>query len=433
MKKILIITYYFPPYNGGGMIRVHNFVKHLPKLGFLPLVLTVKDKYYENAYTPQLLDEYPKEVKIFRTNSLDLKGMGRIRQEICGISKKSFFDRIILSLVRNKITRKLSRDRALLWTPYAVSTGMRIFKENGFDLIFSTCPPFGNNIIAHLLHKLTKRPFVLDYRDSWVGNELCCPRSCFLQFMIEKRIEHTLIQIADKVLTTTPELMSSFKEKYSDISANKCECLLNGYDPEYFRENHEKKNLSHKIHFVYTGSLAKIRNPKFFLFALKKLLKEDIHLKDKVEVTFIGFTHYMHKELVNSLGLKENVSFIENLHPRETVRFLREKADVCVLFQRSVAGGKTAIPGKIYEYLASRKPILCMDDRGATSKFLARIGSNLNTDYEDIEKIKHLIKVIVNNYQKIKNSYIWDKGFLKDFDRERQTEKLAQIFNKILE
>ena len=231
MKKILIITYYSPPYNGGGMIRVHNFVKHLPRFGFLPLVLTVKDKYYENAYTPQLLDEYPKEVKIFRTNSFELKGRGMVKQKICGIKKEMFFDRILFLLLKNKITRILSRNRALLWTSYAVSTGMRIFKENGFDLIFSTCPPFGNNIIGYLLHKLTKRPFVLDYRDSWVGNELCCPKSYFLQFMIEKRIEHTLIQIAGKVLTATPELMLLFKEKYSDIPGNKCECLLNGYDP----------------------------------------------------------------------------------------------------------------------------------------------------------------------------------------------------------
>lgn len=430
MKNILIIAYCFPPYNGGGMIRIHNFVKYLPKFGFTPLVLTVKEKYHENASAPQLLDEYSKEVKIFRTESLDLKGTGEMRQKICGIKKKSLFDRILFSIIKNKFTRRFSRDRALLWIPYAVWEGRRIFKKEGFDLIFSTSPPFGNNIIAYLLHKIMGRPFVLDYRDDWVGNEVYCSKSHTGQFIIEKKIEHFLVEKAEKVLTVTLESLLLFKEKYPDIQASKYKYLPNGYDPDYFKVNLLTRKVSDKIHFVYAGSFTNVRSPRFFLYALKETLKENRCFKNKIKVTFMGFTLYTYKKLIDTLGLGDVISFIGSLSPRETAKFLQEKANVCLLFQSPTAG-ETAIPGKVYEYLAARKLILCMDSNGATTKFLEKIGFNLNIDYKDVEGIKHLIKIIVNNYEEVRSHCTWDEGLLKCFDREKHTGNLAHLFNEI--
>jgi len=126
------------------------------------------------------------------------------------------------------------------------------------------------------------------------------------------------------------------------------------------------------------------------------------------------------------------VSFQESVSPREVAEFLQKESYVCLLFQRKSEGGKTAILGKLYEYLASKNPILCMDDNGATTRFLTRIGSELNADYEDIRKIKQLIKTIVQNYQELKRSYVWDIEFLENFNREKQTEKLTQILGHIL-
>ena len=429
-KTVLVVTYYFPPSGGGGINRIHNFVKYLSRFGFCPLVLTVRDKYYENTYTPTgLLDEYPKEVRIYRTNSFETGGTGSFKRKIYGVKAKSAVDKIFFSVIHNEITRKLSRDRALLWLPYAVLRGVKIFRKKGFDIIFSTSPPFGNNIIAYLVHKITKKPFILDYRDEWVGNEFYCPKSNHLQFAIEKRLEHILLKEASKVVSVTQESISLFREKYPDIEDNKYEYLPNGYDPEYFKEDYKGRRDSDKIHFVYTGSLTERRNPEFFLTAVRELVEENNFLKDKIKIIFIGFTHYKYKELVDSLGLKENVSFMENQSPKGVARFLQEKTDVCLLFQRGTEGGKTAIPGKLYESMASKKPILCMDDNGATTKFLKKLGVNqdLICDYKDIEKIKNAVCRLMSDYNEIASKFLWKENMLSKFNRIRHTEILSEV------
>jgi len=438
MKKILIVSYYFPPYGGGASIRIHNFVKYLPKFGFLPIVLTLKEEYYEKTYfICELLSEYSKEVKIIRTDSFEPKG-GELKDKIYGLKKKALGDRLFLSLMKNTVNKVLIPDRTILWTPYALLKRGEIFRNDGVDLIFSTSPPFSSNIIAYLLHRLTGKPFILDYRDDWVGNKFYEKSGEHLCSSLEKRLEYMLIRSAAKVITSTCESIDLFKDKYPKIDNNKYQCISNGYDPEYFKKvysgNSFKKNSQDhpKINFAYTGSLTIKRNPCFFLRAVKELLKENPSLRGRIRVSFIGFAHHKHKELIETLGLDNIVSFQENVSPKEVGKFLREESDVCLLFQRESEGGRTAIPGKLYEYLASEKPILCMDDNGATTRFLTRIGSELNADYKDIRKIKQLIKTAVRNYQELKRSYVWDRELLRKFDREKQTEKLTQIFNEIL-
>jgi len=437
MKKVLIISSYFPSYGGGGIIRIHNFVKYLPKKGFLPIVLTLKEKYYEKIYfTPELLNEYSKEVKIIRTDSFEPKG-GEIKDKIYGLKKKTFVDRLFFSLMKNTVNKVLIPDRAILWTPYALLKGRKIIKNDRVDLIFSTSPPFSSNIIAFLLHKLSGKPFILDYRDDWVGNKFYGGANGRFRFSLEQRLEYMLIKNAAKVITSTKESIELFKSKYPKFDTNKYIHLPNGYDPEYFKESYSSNSFNEapqkqrRINFVYTGSLTIKRDPRFFLKAVNEILTEDPNLKDRIRIYFIGFTHYKHKELVDTLGLIDIVSFIENLPPRKLSEFLQKETDVCLIFQRETEGGKSAIPGKIYEYLASKKPILCMDNNGATTALLKKIGCNLNSHYEDIEKIKHLIKTIIKNYQELKRNYAWDNDFLDDFNREKQTEKLAKIFSEV--
>lgn len=437
MKKVLIITSNFPPYGGGAIIRIHNFVKYLIQFRFLPMVLTLKEVYYERTYLiPELLDEYPKEAEIIRTNSLEPKG-GGIIDKFSGLKKKTFGDRLFLPLIKNAANKVLIPDRSILWAPYALLKGRELLKNNEVELIFSTSPPFSSNIIAYLLHKLTRMPLVLDYRDDWIGNIHYSKEH--LYFRLEKRLEYMLIKSAAKVITSTMESIELFKNKYPQIGINKYQFIPNGYDPEYFKENFSrnsfKENIQRqqKINFVYTGSLNIRRDPLFFLQAVKEIIEENPKLKDKIQISFVGFTHYKHREFVGAFGLKDIISFQNNLPPREIAKFLQEETDVCLLFQRESGGGKTAIPGKLYEYLATRKPVLCMDDNGATTKFLKKIGSTLNAKYEDVEKIKHLIKMIMYDYAEIQKKCIWSNDLLDNFNREKHTEQLAKVFSEVLE
>ena len=437
MKKVLVISYYFPPYSGGSVMRIHNFVKYLPSFNFYPLVLTLDENYYEKLYyNPSLLNEYSKIVKIFRTKSLEFKS-GNIKDKVYGLKKKNILDRFFLSIIKKIVSNTLIPDYHILWLPYALLKGHRIIRRNSVDLIFSTSPPFSSNIIACLLSRLSGKPFVVEYRDDWIGNEFYNVGKT--KNALEKKIEMLIIKSAAKVITATYNSIELFRGKYPNIDSNKYFCIPNGFDPEYFDNFLVKGLLKYRIHddqkfvFTYVGSLTIKRDPRFFLYSIKEIIEEDPTIKQRLGFVFIGFCHYKHKELVKRLGLEKIVSFISQLSPSETAKFLQEKTDVCLLFQRRSEGGKTAIPGKLYEYLASRKPILCMDDNGATTKFLKSLGLDFNADYEDFKKIKTLIKEIINNYQEIANKYILDLKFIDNFNRKKQSGVLAKIFDKILE
>jgi len=436
MKNILFISYYFPPYSGGSIIRVHNFVKYLPQFNFRPVVLTVDENYYEKIYYDySLLNEYPKFIKIFRTKSLEPRG-GSIKDKVYGLKENNKFDKFIISVFKKIVSNLFIPDYHILWFPYALIRGYKIIKKNDISLIFSTSPPFSSNIIAYILSKLSGKPFVLDYRDDWVGNEFYSRGK--IRKILEKKIEMLIVKDASKVITATKESINLFRKKYPNIHNSKFFCIPNGFDPEYFssfliangKKNKIKKN--QKIVFVYTGSLTIKRDPYFFLYSIKEITKENPYIKNYLSIFFIGFCHYSHKELVKKLGLTEIVIFKDNLSPGETAKFLIENADVCLIFQREIEGGKTAIPGKLYEYLASRKPILCMDENGATSRLLNGIGSYLNANYYDTVKIKLLLKEIISNYKNISKEYEWSEEFINNFSRKNQTKILANIANKAL-
>lgn len=430
MKKILIITYKFPPYLGGGVIRVHNFVKYFPKFGMIPVVLTIKDKYHENKNGKDLLSEYDESVRIYKTWAFNTAGDSSFRQKIDGVKKKSFIFKCIEKVLKNPLTRKINRDKSILWIPIALYTALKIYKKEKFSFILVTGPPFGMFLATYLIYKLTKKSYFLDFRDEWVGNEYLCSKRNKFQYSFEKLLEHIVIKNSNKVLSTTEEKITCFREKYSDIPNDKYALLPNGYDGSLFSKLIRPKNSKKKMFtFIYTGTIAERRDPGFFFQAIKELFQEDKKYKKLIIIFFIGVIHNKHKDLAIQLGFGDNIVFEDMKSPQEIIKLLIKEADVLLLFQRKSEGGARAIPGKVYEYMAAQKPILCMDDGGATTNFLQSVGSTLCVDYEDVEKIKEKIKYIIGNYEEVNKKFRWDKELLNSFKREYLTGKLCDIIN----
>jgi len=217
------------------------------------------------------------------------------------------------------------------------------------------------------------------------------------------------------VLVTTEGARDYFIRKYPRVGVEKIVLLPNGFDPEIFypsANNNVRFQNHEKITFVYSGSLTKRRTPEFFFRALKQLIVEDASVVSRISVKLIGFIHNAHLELVNEIGLQSIVSKVDSMSPKDLSRYLRDEASVFLLFQRADEGGDTAIPGKLYEYLALKKPIICLDDAGgATTKLLTKFGSCLNVSYEDIPGIKSLVRNILDNYADIRCKCNWSDGF----------------------
>ncbi|MBD3232568.1 MAG: glycosyltransferase [candidate division Zixibacteria bacterium] len=435
MKKVLVLSPYFPPYGGGGIIRVHNFVKYLPENGYNPVVLALKPQYYENLYSIKDLErEYNDSVKVFRTPGLEPVAK-EIKEKACGVKEKSYRDKILLSILKKVANTFLIPDRMILWSPYAIKRGIEIIREENIELIFSTSPPFSTHLLARALSKLSGLRYLVDYRDDWVGNSYFGTSYNAVRRSMEKWMEHVILKGASGVVTVTEESSELFRRKYPDLDIGKIRLIPNGFDPDYFLSRSGDSDVSRnggRINFVHTGSLTSKRDPIYFLTALRDLLREEPDYANRIKISFLGFVHHKHQEMIKEIGLNGSYYQRHNLAPEEVASFLKNEADVCLVFQRRSEGGSTAIPGKVYEYLASRKPILCMDDNGATTKLLSNIGSNLNVAYDDVKSIKVQLKTIIEDYDRIAERFDWGTPLLKRYNRRAHAGQLAKFFNEVL-
>lgn len=431
MNTVLVISYFFPPFSGGGIVRIHNFVKYLPLFGIRPIVLTVNDAYYQSTYRDdRLAEEFDPCVEIVRTRSLEPAAVG-FRDKIYGVRERTSTDKLLMSVIKRTVNPLLIPDRNVPWLPYAIRAGVRIAREKCVDAVLSTGPPFTDHVAAYAIAKRAGLPLILDYRDDWIGSAYYDSGNR-LRRCIERKLEQRIVRRAAKVVCASPESVRSFLRKYPDMDEGKFVHISNGFDPALFGNAPPKRNAD-TISFVHTGSLTPDRTPEYFLRAAKQLLQERPELARVIRIQFIGYSPLQHEQLVDALGMRDFVEFVHNLPQQEVARILAEQAGVCLIFQRQSEGGDTAIPGKLYEYLACRKPILCMADGGATVRLLDQLGCRLITKYDDIAGIKETIQNIVLDYSQISAGFHWPEDTLKRFSRKGQTEELSVLIKEIVE
>lgn len=200
LKKVLMIAYAFPPFLPvGHSIRVIKFIKYLPALGWLPVILTIDD---QEEYEPTrkvgsetLLSEIHPQVKIYRTKIGEptLKYLEKEKQ----FGQRNRLAAPIMNFLgkaRSWCYRNLLLpDRQVSWLPFALKSGRKIIKSEGIDVIFATCPPYSATLIGACLKKMTGKPLILDFRDDWIGNPQysSMPR---ITRMLERRLESWVVK-----------------------------------------------------------------------------------------------------------------------------------------------------------------------------------------------------------------------------------------------
>ena len=286
MKKVLVVAYLYPPVGGSGVMRTLKFTKYLPQFGWKPYVLTVKNPFYD-LIDPSLLEEIPTEACICRTYWLDHRLFSVPLRKV-GINPSYIF---------------IPNDMNIGWLPFAIQQGNKLMNKNKIDLIYATFPPAVNILIGCLLKKITDKPLVLDFRDPWTQNPFIKYPSRFHK-KAEETMEKVCLQSAEYIITATESMMQNIIEKYPFVS-RKCITITNGFDPEDF-ENLKRWNYGTKFTITYTGSFYGLRTPKFFLIALRELVKDE-EIKDNIQIIFVGrYSEYCH-ELVSKIILEKIV------------------------------------------------------------------------------------------------------------------------------
>lgn len=436
MKKVLVIAYHFPPIGGSGMQRTVKFVKYLKSFGWQPVVLSVsKGKSYELVDT-SLMDEVPKDVAVYRTPWFNPKGILKVP------------------------------DRKIGWLPFAFFKGRSILRREGIDLIYTTSPTVTAHLIAYLLKKTARLPWVADFRDPWVGN----PARMHMKGIrrkIETFLERKVVVHADQVIANTDALKADFEKRYPEVHHGKFVTITNGYDPEDFKGFDSSTTLrvnpeqapsfrtgcvewvdeqapacrqagpaasNGRFVITHTGEFyAHIRNPDNFLKAVGELIREGRIKKEDVMINFVGSGDYSQTEqyrcTVQANGLQGIIQDVNHVPHQECIRFLFSSS-VLLLF--AFSNGALQVPAKTYEYLRVGRPILALAEEGAASQLLKKIDSAIVADPNSIEAIKEAIYQFYIEYKDGTVRRSADEGIKEKFNRKSLTQSLAQTFDVLV-
>jgi len=423
-RRVLVIAYYFPPMGLSGVQRTLKFVKYLPQYNWQPTVLTVQPRGYYATDESLLQDLEGRDVHIERTGAA---GPGKLLSKKAEIRLPAEWMRKLMSRVSDTI---FIPDNKIGWKRKAVAAGLRLAQGQKFDLIFATAPPFTDFLIGRDLKRELSIPLVLDYRDPWVEYPFK-----FYPTPVHKwlniRGERSALRASSHVITTNRRVKELILRRHRFLTYNDVEILSQGYDPEDFARaaalpGTATPRKARAMRITYAGVFWEDRRPDYFLRALQDLFKDQPKLRGRIEAVFVGHFRDENMKLVNKLGLQDTVKVPGYLPHTECTREL-VASDVLWM----IVGDDRGSPGKVYEYIGARKPIIACAPEGFIKTTVLEAGG-IVVRPDDVAGIR---KAIEDMYRQWEHHGLQGppEDVVQKYSRVSLTGALVRSFEALLE
>ena len=427
-KKVLIITYYWPPGSGPGVQRWLKFCKYLPEFNWEPIVITVKNGSYPNT-DESLENDIPKSLKVFKTKTLEpfavynlLRGKKGKSVEVAMASvqgQPSTFAKFS-NYVRSNY---FIPDARIGWNKYALKEAKKVIKKEKPDLVITTGPPHSTHLIGLKLRKEFNIKWLADFRDPWTTiyyNQflLSTEKSTAKDLALENQVLHT----ADAIITATPGITEGLQSR-----SKKIHTLPNGFDEDDF--SRIKPSTPEKFKMAYVGNLKPVQNTRGVWEAIALLAKENPDFKSKFEFELTGNLSPEFERVFKEFGIESLItikSFVPHKHA------IQRMMDAHVLFLPipKDKGNKLILTGKIFEYLATKRPLLAVGPtEGNAAEILSECNKSPMLEYEDVAGIKDYINGLFHKYLADINQWQVGNENYSNYSRKGTTEKLAAILS----
>jgi glycosyltransferase involved in cell wall biosynthesis len=448
-RKVLVLAYRFPPQGGGGVQRTLKFVKYLPQQGWLPIVQTVSNPYWP-LQDPTLLSEIPPSVKVHGTRTFEFERLGRATEGLIAPRgdaplrepakssgsgpRRSGLGRMLKGAAGLVQTHVLVPDPQITWVPGAFLKGLSLIRKERPAVIYSSSPPNSCQVLGLMLKRATHLPWIADFRDPWT--EGIRRKQSYERSGVRRRLEHAferrVIEGADHIIVTTEKTLEQFLAKYPAIPSSKYSVITNGFDAADFTVTRDGDRLLDASHFnvTLTGNVETMFDAVPFLTAVRDLLDEDEAFRARLRINFVGAKRGKYDDFINRHRLETNVRYIGYVPHQTSLRYLAE-SDVLFLCQIPVyESATTKLSGKLFEYLYMRKPILALTLPGLTTDILSRSGLGVAVDPNDQPGIKKALRDLYLRWREGGGRPDIDEAYIATFDRARQTERLAGLFDR---
>lgn len=433
-KKVLFISYAFPPQGGVGVQRIVKFLKYLPSHGYQCYVLSAAKRFYDFKDEGLAKQLDARKIHIHRLFSFEPENY----------SDNFSFKNFSFKLLYHKAVRNFFRlfdflftpDEKSFWILPASLAGASLALKEKIDCIYATGDPFSSLLAGYYIGKLTNKPLVTDFRDEWVGGYLTqhYQRRYRWHHEAEKRMEEKIVRRSAKVITVTQSIVDNFIKKYPD-QKEKFVYIPNGFDEDDFvyRGCLNGTTAEDKFIIAYTGKAYTLRDPINFLKSLKLIKQEKPEIYNKIKIVFAGEVAGSIKEEAERLGIGEILEFRGYVPYAEVMALLR-RVSLNLLILDDDEKAKRAHTTKIFEYFASGKDILAIAPHDSeVAELVKKSGTGIViTDKSDIIGMRDAVYRFVGARKAGKPLFNRNYEFINQFTRKKQAEQLAQIFDDVI-
>jgi len=430
MKRVLVITYYWPPSGGSGVQRWVKFSKFFPQYGWQPVVYTPSNPSMP-AVDRSLGNEIPPEVEVVRNvihepyeiyRKFIGKGGSKGAQEVEPIhgGKMSFKKKVSVFIRGNFFIP----DPRCWWIRPSVKFLTKYLKEHPVDAIISTGPPQSMHLIARKLSRKTGIPWVADFRDAWTKMFF------YKHLMLTKRsdrkhhrLEKAVLDEATRVVSVSPRERNDFQA----MTSNKVYLLTNGFDADDYKGTYERDD---NFNVVQTGLFADTGNSPALWKVLSDKCKADGEFSKVLRIRLVGKIDQAIIDSIKDAGLADNLM---NFGYKDHTVAVREQrnASMLILPLRREPEYASALPGKLFEYLASRRPIIGLGQRdSAMATIVDETHSGKVFDWDDEAGMKDYVDEC---WEKFKSDSLDDNDYdISRFDRKRIAGEYVKLLEEII-
>jgi galactitol-specific phosphotransferase system IIB component len=425
MKKVLIITYYWPPAGGPGVQRWLKFVKYLPDFGIQPIVYIP-----ENPTYPIVDKNLVKEVSdkaiilkqpIFEPYQLaSFLSKNKTKKISSGIipnkKKQSFLDKTFLWIRGNLFIP----DARVFWVKPSVAYLEKYIVENAIDTIVTSGPPHSLHLIGLELKQNLNVKWFADFRDPWttIGYHKSLRLSSYAANK-HKRLERQVLNTADTIIVTS----KTTKTEFEVLTTKPIAVITNGYDTE----NVEKQVLDSKFSLAHIGSFLSERNPLILWESISELISEIPGFKSHLEIKLIGAVSQEVLSTIAQFGLNSYLNNLGYVSHAEAIAHQR-KSQVLLLIEINSEDTKSIIPGKLFEYMVSNRPIVAIGPNGSDfAEIITQTNTGVFFDYSEKTKLK---SILLGFYNQFLEGKLQSNGVgLQKYSRKNLTKELVQLIN----
>ena len=397
MTKVLVIAYYWPPAGGPGVQRWLSFTKYLPDFDIEPVVLVPEGANYP-IIDESLLEEVPDDISIHKLKIREPYATARL---FLGDKARSMSSGILRDSDSN-MTERLALwvrgnffipDARKSWVKPAIQKASQLIKEGNIKTVVTTGPPHSVHLIGLGLKKHHELNWIADFRDPWTSigyhSKLRLTKSSQRK---HKELESLVLNSADKLITTS----NTTAEEFAKLTSRPIAVITNGFES---LSEQEESDLDQNFSLSFIGSLLSRRNPMNLWKSLAELVNDYQEFKAALHIKLIGVVSDQILSSIEQMGLREFIELIPYVEHKKAIE-LQQSSQVLLLLEIDSEDTKGIIPGKLFEYMAARRPILAIGPKEWEAGHLVRqTGSGCYFHYEDHNAIKSQILQWFQLYQ----------------------------------